>query len=115
MKYYYEGKLIRTSNHIYTHAVIDSKGKCVACRNGYENAVKAKNAERSNKAIKEANDAINALKAGRKYYFYKIGQFSYKYTFKANDTIEKYQGVIERANDWNKIVDSWQIVELEAR
>ena len=115
MKYYYNGKLMRTSNHVYTHAVIDNNGKCVACRNGYANAVKAKNAERSDKAIREANNAINALKAGRSYYFFKIGQCSYKHTFEAKDTIERYQGVIERANEWNKVVDSWQIVELEAK
>lgn len=32
-KFYYNGKLIRTSeNHHYTHAVFDGNGKLVGCR-----------------------------------------------------------------------------------
>ena len=115
MKYYYNDKLIRTSDHVYTHAVISENGKCVACRNGYANAVKAKNAEKSNAVIKEGTDAINALKAGKTSYIYKVGRVPFKYYFKPDDTIEKYENAIARAEKRNQTVDSWQIVELEAR
>ena len=79
MKYYYNDRLIRTSNHVYTHAVLDENGKCVACRNGLEAAISARHAESSfdRSAIKDYEDAIKALKAGRTYYTYKVGRVKY--------------------------------------
>ena len=115
MKYYYNDKLIRTSDHVYTHAVIGADGGCIACRNGYDNALKARNAMKNNTVIKEYNDAINALKSGKKYYTYKVCRITHTHYFKPEDTIEKYQEWLERAKVWNEAVDNLQIVELVAR
>ena len=39
MKFYYEGKLVRTSaNHIYTHAIITKNGGVLACASSYDRA-----------------------------------------------------------------------------
>lgn len=117
MKYFYEGKLVRTSTHVYTHAVLDDEGKCVACRNGLEAALKAKEAEKSffKTIIRDSNEAIKALKAGRKGYFYKMGRSQYFCKFTAENTLERYQTSIANAEAQIARIDTYQVVELEAR
>ena len=117
MKYYYNDKLIRTSTHVYTHAGLTQDGKCIACRNGLENAIRAKEAEKSLEisTIRDAKEAIKMLKAGRGYYFYHVGRCQYRHRFEDGDTIEKYLDVIARCEAHNRIVDGYMVVELEAR
>ena len=117
MKYYYNGKLIRTSNHVYTHAVLTPDGKVIGCRNGLANAQRAKDAERgmANNDRRDAEAAIKALRAGRSFYFYHVGRMQYKHTFTAADTVEKYERIIRWAEAVNAEVDTYIIVELEAR
>lgn len=103
MKYYYNGQLVRTSDHVYTHAVIDTKtGKAIACRNGAEAAEAAKNAElssaRSN--IKYFEDMIKAMKAGQNHFSYKIGRCTARARIADDMTIEKAENKIEQLKAW---------------
>ena len=116
-RYYYNGKLIRTSDHVYTHAVLDNEGKCVACRNGLEQAMRAKEAEKTfaKNGIRDCEAAIKALEAGKSYYFYKLGRCQYKYRFEETDTIQKYKEHIAIYQARIAEVDAYQVVELEAK
>lgn len=38
-KYYYNGKLVRTSEHEYTHVIVNGEGKVLSCTAHPENAV----------------------------------------------------------------------------
>jgi hypothetical protein len=117
IRYYYNGELMRTSAHTYTHAVLDEKGKCIACRNGLDNAIKAKEAEKQwdKRIIRDSQTAIKALQAGRTYYIYKIGGAACKYRFEDGDTVTKYQEQIERSMAHIAVIDGYQVVELEAK
>lgn len=119
MKYYYDGKLVRTSDHIYTHAVYDtSKGKVMACRNGLDNALSAKNAEMSLERgnIRYYEDMIKAIKAGRDYFFTKCGRVTEKHKIGENMTVEKAENRIGEIKAWiEKRMNELVIVKLEAK
>jgi hypothetical protein len=117
IKYFYNGELIRTSTHIYTHAVLDEKGNCIACRNGRENAQKAKDAQRvwANGERRFAEEAIKAMQAGRSSFFYTSGRDKVVYKFKPDDTVEKFLGYIADAAVINCRIDGYQIVALETK
>lgn len=119
VQYYYNGKLIRTSDHTYTHAVIDTKtGKAVACRNGLDKAESARNAEVSLERgnIKYYEDMIKALKAGRNYFFYKIGRCTEKARIDDGMTIEKAETRIDEINAWiEKRMNELVIVPIDAK
>ena len=70
MKFYYNGKMIRTSkNHIYTHAVINKEtGALIGCRKSLElaEAIKTGEINRYYHAIAVHEAEIKALKAGKK-------------------------------------------------
>lgn len=103
MKYYYDGKLVRTSDHVYTHAVIDTKtGKAIACRNGAEAAEAAKNAELSyaRSDIKYFEDMIRAIKAGQNHFYHKIGRCTARAKIADDMTIEKAENKIEQLKTW---------------
>ena len=73
MKYYYNDKLVRTSDHTYTHAVISTvSGEVIACRNGLENAEAAKKQELNNRfgrRIKYYEAELAAAKKGQDYFY----------------------------------------------
>lgn len=120
MKFYYNGKLIRTSkNHEYTHAVIDiTDSGCVGCRVGADKAeaiirTEISQAERS---IANCKTAIKALEAGKDGYFYKEGRRTWYCKFSSSNTIERYTESIEHLQNYiDRINNTWQVVELEAR
>lgn len=122
MKFYYNGKLVRTSkNHIYTHAVIDqTTGDLKGCRANKDTALSIISSEisRIEKQIKSCEIAIKALKAGKSYYVVRERGGSYPIRFKDchNPTVEGFTDYIE---DYKKRIESirenWKVVELEAR
>ena len=119
MKYYYNDTLIRTSDHSYTHAVIDTKtGKAVACRNGIAAAESARNAEVSFERgnIKYYENMIKAMKAGRSYFFYKIGRCTDKARIADDMTVEKAENRIREIKAWiEQRLNELIIVPIEAR
>lgn len=121
MKFYYNGKLIRTSkNHTYTHAVIDmSDGSLKGCRASKETAEALIRSEISQyeKWIAEKKKAIKAIENGKNYYITKERGRSYKITIdQPYQTIEWYTKGIEGNNKGiEHIKANWQVVELEAR
>lgn len=119
MKYYYNDKLIRTSDHVYTHAVIDTKtGKAVACRNGIEQAEAARYAELSfsRGSIRYYEDMIRAMKAGREYFFHKVGRMTEKHKISENMTVESAEKRIADIKAWiEQRMSELIIVPIEAR
>lgn len=117
MKYYYNEKLIRTSDHEYTHAVIDmTTGKCKGCRGSEDKAMAIKAAEISKyeARITGCHKQIKALAEGKTFWYCKQGRNIFKTTIRR--TKEELEQMIE---DNQKYIDSieqdWQIVKLEAR
>ena len=82
-KYYYNGKLVRTSDHIYTHAVLNEKGEVIACRPSFEKASNVITSEvsKAKKAINENNKGIEARKAGKDGFWTKDGNTKYFVSF----------------------------------
>ena len=120
MKFYYNGKLIRTSkNHEYTHAVIDiTTGKCKGCRANEYTASTIISTECAwyERQIDNYRNAIKALESGKKGYYAKDGRRTYFSRFDADASVENYTRWIE----WNmehikEIKANWKVVELEAR
>ena len=122
-KYYYQGILVRTSEHNYTHAVINTdgdfvKGKLISCSGSELNARKVIQRAISEKEsnIRFSKDAIKALRAGKSGFMAKYGNRSYPYRFDPNDTIESHTQWMEsyqRSIDY--IQKYWKVVELEKR
>lgn len=113
MKYYYNGKLIRTSDHIYTHAVIDTKtGKAIACRNGLDKAEAAKMDETrlTRNDIRDLNEKIKALKAGRDRYWVKCGRRGMWVRISEKSTIENCEEHIKRCEEYIRIRNEQLIV-----
>lgn len=119
MKYYYNGNLVRTSDHTYTHAVIDTKtGKAIACRNGADKAEAARQDELrlSRGDIKYYQDMIKAIKNGRSHFFYKIGKMTEKTKINDDMTIEKAEQRITEIKGWiEKRLNELVVVPLEFR
>lgn len=119
-KYYYQGVLVRTSDHEYTHAVISTngeftKGKLVGCRTSEQAARQIISSEISGymNSIRNCEEAIKALKAGKTGYWAKEGRRSYPYRFLASDTIEKYERALERTQRGMEYIETyWKVVEL---
>lgn len=120
MKFYYNGKLIRTSkNHIYTHAVINNTtGALIGCRKSLElaEAIKTGEINRYYHAIAEQEAAIKALKAGKKGIWLKDGRHSWYKEFTDKHTVEYFEECIESLKrSIEYFSENWEIVELEAR
>ena len=121
MKFYYNGKLIRTSKcHIYTHAVIDTAtGRCEGCRADKKNAESIISSEisRHQKGIEDCKRCINAVNQGKKgVRFYERNGWSWFRKFEEDDTVEHFEKWI-KSHDENieRIKQNWKVVELEAR
>lgn len=120
MKFYYEGKLVRTSKtHEYTHAVIDiTTGACKGCRVGKDKAEAIISAEVSyyDKKISNYTNAIKALENGKSGYYAKDGRHTYYCKFSSDITVERYKEWIAWDKDYiNSVKANWKVVELEAR
>lgn len=100
MKFYYDGKLMRTSRtHYYNYGVYRiTDEKCISCSGTRLGAEKALNQKLSNtrKNIKFYNDWLDG----------KVNKSKYDYT---DEEIQRFLESSERA------VKSYKIVELEAR
>lgn len=120
MKFYYNGKLVRTSkNHVYTHAVINENGGCIACsstRKGAEQVISSEISYNERRLQTQLNKkkAIEEGAAGywdvseRKHYWEKFRGKDYQTLEYAEEQIEWYKKQIE-------VVRSWKVVELEAK
>ncbi len=117
MKFYYEGKLVRTSkNHHYTHAVISGTGNVFTCSSSEELARKALNAHLSGyrTGIENNRRAIKAIEQGKTSYLVKEGRSNYP--TKLRHTKEEYEEGIRHMQDtieW--ITNTWKVIELEER
>lgn len=120
MKFYYNGKLIRTSkNHVYTHAVINMDTNNVkGCRANLQNAEAIISGQIATyeKEIKNCETAIKALKAGKKYYTVRFSGHTIPIHFENGQTPETFA---EYINDYREQIEyvrkNWKVVELEAR
>ena len=123
MKFYYNGKLIRTSKtHIYTHACINIETMyCAGCSSTKEGAEKVKQDKIRvyESAIENYDLKISARKAGKAGFYHKDGRHTSYIRFDPNNkyhTIEycetAKQECIEEIERINRV---YQIVELEAR
>lgn len=115
MKFFYNGKQVRTSKtHNYTHGIIDTMGKVVSCHGSLESAIKAHGALGSfhRRYIMDAEAAIKALEAGRSYYF-TTDRMAYKVPLKGR-TVEEYRKQIEESKHMLDYYSRFQIVELES-
>lgn len=75
MKYFIDGKKVRTSKNTYTHAVV--KGTyLIGCCGSYELAVKLLNSEKSriNNYIENHENSIKALKQGKTHTYFRDGR-----------------------------------------
>lgn len=120
MKFYYNGKLIRTSkSHTYTHAVIDTvTGGCKGCRASKETAEAIISTEVAyyEKKIGNYKNAVKALQNGKSGYYAKDGRRTYYSKFSADSTVERYNEWIGWDRNYiNSVKANWQVVELEAR
>ncbi len=122
MKFYYEGKLIRTSkNHNYTHAVINIQtGSCIGCRTS-EDACQSIITTEINGClggIRNSEEKIKALEAGKSGYYIKDGRRSWWHKFENSpfDTIESTNKRIEYLlEEIDRIKQNWKIVKLECK
>ncbi len=120
MKFYYNGKLVRTSKtHAYTHAVIDiTTGGCKGCRTSKESAEAVISSEIAQYSKKNDNykTAIKALENGKSGYYGKDGRRTYYEKFASEDTVEKYNRWIAVNDEYiEEIKANWKVVALEAR
>ena len=120
MKFYYDGRLIRTSkNHEYTHAVIDiTDYGCVGCRVGEDKAEAIIRTEisQTERNIANCRAALKALEDGKDGYFYKEGRHTWYSKFSKSQTAEYYEAIIERLSGYiDRINTTWKVVELEMR
>lgn len=116
MKFYYNGKLIRTSKtNVYTHAVLAPEGKTIACSSSREGAEKAIRREASRYEVNAfgCRNAIKAIEAGRKTYTAKEGRSFY--TQRVTHPIEHYKKWLIHAERCIANINAYKIVELEAR
>lgn len=120
MKFYYNGKLIRTSkNHTYTHAVISkANGRCLGCRANRANCESIINSEihQYERAIEDLQERIGALDLGKTYYYVTFRGRSWKEKFTENDTVENYLARIKEYEEYiDHVKNTWKIVELEQK
>ena len=116
MKFYYEGKLIRTSkNHHYTNALINTDtGKCITCSSTMEGCERELNRIINEKLnnIENAKKAILAIENGKKTYMATYGRDIC--TARVTENIEHYQKSIKYYQERiENIKVFYKIVDLE--
>jgi hypothetical protein len=118
MKFYYNGKLIRTSKtHIYKFALLNYAGNCVTCSATYEGCLKEKNRRKSDneRRIENYGTMLKALKEGRQGYFVKDGRRGYYSRFTGKENAEQLAEWLEALIKGRSYYEEEKIVELEAR
>ena len=121
MKFYYNGKLIRTSkNHQYTHAVIyEPTNECIGCRTSYEACLSFLNGEinGARQQVENAQRKIDAINNGRTHYIYKDGRKEFRYPITETGAYKmSAEEWLECAKQYlDKVQNAWKIVELEMR
>ena len=117
MKFYYNGKLMRTSKtHEYKYAIITAADACCSCHSSLE---WAETEYRRPIAACETNIhdclvAIEMLEMGRNYYEVKICKRWHKISLKGKDK-KYFEDQIEANKARIEILKTRKIVELEAR
>lgn len=119
MKFYYNGKLVRTSkSHHYTHALISATGKAITCSAKGPEACESFKQTRLNEMMENivnAQTIIEAVKAGRpgvflkngrKEDYYKMSQLYTTDIAKLEESIQNYR----ESFDW--YCQNWQVVPL---
>lgn len=118
MKFYYNGKLVRTSKtHEYHFGILNADGtKVTSCHGTYEAAMKEMNRRPGEirSRIAELETGIKAIQAGKSYYLTKICGRTYKVSI-GKDTEEDYRHYIDQNRDALNRLAKRKIVELEAR
>ena len=119
MKFYYNGKLMRTSkNHIYTHAVVEEDKYLIGCRANKDSARSLITSEifRLEQGIKNAEAHIKAMQRGDKMYKAIEGRRSYYMPIYKSDSIEDTEKYIESNKKRIEFIkENWKVVELEAK
>lgn len=115
MKFYYEGRLLRTSkNHHYTHALISEKGNLIGCSTSYAGADKLRSPWLAlyRDGAKTTESQIRALTTGKRFYSRYDGRTEYREALTAKDTLEYLHQELDRYHSEMQRVASWPIVEL---
>jgi len=118
-KFYYNGQLVRTSDHAYTHAVIvikDGKVCTIGCRTNRKAAEQIISSEihAYEGNIKWYNAKLNALANGKTSIRMTYNGHSWMESIK--DTPEQIKESIKKAEERiEEIRREWKLVELEAR
>lgn len=120
MKFYFEGKLVRTSKtHEYHYGVYNKfYQKMRSCHSTKELAEKELQSY-INEPLSEIENCklgIKALKSGKKGYWVKCGRRSFPVRFEKEDTVEQFEESIKslmERHEYRK--KNFCVVELEAR
>ena len=120
MKFYYKGKLVRTSKtHVYTHAVINATtGNLIGCRSSEDGARSLISSEISayQRGIENGQSKIKAMEQGKRMYYLKDGRHSCYYPISKDDSVENTMDWIKASErQIEYIKNNWIVVELEAR
>lgn len=124
MKFYYNGKLIRTSqNHNYTHAVIDTErnNALIGCRASKDTAESVISGEinRLERSLKNHEAIKKALENGKPGFYGKDGRRTYWVRFSENESYYTLESVerwmICDKKEIEYVKNNWKVVELEAR
>lgn len=118
MKFYYNGKLIRTSaKHNYKYACINEEtGYVWGCSETKDGAMRNLNSRVSEvrQRIENCKKAIQAIKNGKDYYFCSWGRSTNKTEITRNQ--DYYEEIITESREWiSYILNACKAVELEAR
>lgn len=116
MKYYFDGKLIRTSKtHSYRFALLNGD-KVITCSAEKERCVAELNRHIRNceDSIETAAGAIKSLNSGKKGYWWKEGRSNGFTSFNSTHSVEKFERRIKMAEeDIKYIKENYRVVELE--
>lgn len=125
MKFYYNGKLMRTSkNHDYKYAIIWDDETLGSCHSSLEAAQKEfrRPISEAESAIADDLRAIKALQNGKTYYDTKVCRRWYRVNLKGKDALGRsmnevsyWENCIERHKRHIEKLKTRKIVELEAR
>lgn len=119
MKFYYDGKLVRTSKtHDYKFAIMWPDGECTSCHGTLEAAKKEyrRRIAEIEGAISEDRQIIQAIRQGREYFRYKVCRtwFRIKLTGEKG-RVEYWEEEIAQLNKRIEELEARRIVDLEAR
>ena len=119
-KFFYNGKLIRKSEHEYTHAVITDDGKLAGCRTSRDAAQSIISSEISHaqREIENHKRALKALENGENGYVINLGRgnkYFHKFGNNEYETVENCQAAIRRLESFIEKCNNWKVVELEKR